>query len=1178
MPALCPLCEAELRPGATQCSICGATVLPSAESIPKEGLAAPPASAPSPTVPESSLEVSAPVPPSTEMHGVVARPARVKRLAPPGGMTNGLRTPPRRGPSGVTSAMGRTNGLTNGVGRTNGLTNGLRGRTNGLTNGLGRTNGLTNGMGRTNGLTNGLVSLRRGLTNGLTNGNGFTNGLGSRRLQREARLNRWKLYIIPVLVVSLLTVPLLMPADYAVGLYPIRIDGDFSDWPAAALVAQSTSAAVDANVDIQRFGTFDNRDRLAFYAEVRGSALTGGGAPPRYDSLCIFLDTDQNAATGYVVAGMGADRLLEVSGWGGRVNRTTFSEWDTNRASRDWNGWIKSASIPAATLGSRLELDVSWASLLPQKGPIGVYAHFRSYRGDLDETDFVLNPFGPSLLVRVLPSPPEVLIGTDVTFLGLDLIASGGDVTYSEITVTAIGTAVPSTIGALRLVDSTNGLIQERIPTGRDITFQFSPRSISSGQSESLFVRGDVLGATGETLGLSIDSTADISAAPALVTIAHQPSVRTVGYLGAVPAGRRIDGGFSDWTNVSGDPLDLGRRPGVDLREYSFERSGSTIEVYIRVEGRAFEGVLVPEETSAAAGGAPSPGLGDSDRDTVPDVDDPMDFDFNNDGIDDVASGSDYDGDGITDYPLGPDFYLNTTIPSNFPPPYANRPVSLYIGRSVRPPLFGEEVARVFFDADNNTATGFRINVLGADYLLEFRGRAGVVTYRTLSSFAGASQVDWSWTAPLTPSAATDYARIEASFPISGLGFANNSLAYFEVMDWSLDKDASLDPILRIGAQARLVPGPAYAPTAVHTLDLAGNEKWFFTSANSAETVCTSNKDASTTAGASATSTALSVGQSICWYSPDGVPDTIAGTWEVILDIDKTADGAQVLSPNGNGATNGWIVDGVGCTDEANEWQCVDETPNDGDTTYIKSTSSTVTDSLFNVADWSAPSPLSVVNVAVEASCRRIAASSVAVAIIIRSGATTSVGASGNQNCANSATYTVWSDTWTTDPADGGAWTAAGINALQVGVRDADAQTQEARASHLKVNVTFVPVYSVQINECNNAACTSTTNLYPATNFNSYGSDVTIQTGTIAALTLTGQEHIQWKITLVNGGTVTIRYNGANPGTDDSRATVPVPEFHEVVVPLTGTLLIAAMARRWQSCRQRRRGNRSLGL
>src|SRR3989442_1137227 len=272
------------------------------------------------------------------------------------GMTNGL----KGRTNGLTNGLkGRTNGLTNGLrGRTNGLTNGLKGRTNGLTNGIrGRTNGvgstggITNGLqaaGRTNGLTNGLAALRRGMTNGLTNGNGFTNGLGAARYHREVAMARWKLYVIPLLSVALLLLPLLGPANPAGPMYPITIDGSVGDWKPAAIAAQTSRTGLNPNVDIVRFGVADNVDYLAFFAEVNGTALQGGDSPPTMDTFRFFIDTDRDASTGYRVGGLGADRLVEVSGWHSTVNASSLSEWDTNRNPTDWRGRVKAGPPPPA--------------------------------------------------------------------------------------------------------------------------------------------------------------------------------------------------------------------------------------------------------------------------------------------------------------------------------------------------------------------------------------------------------------------------------------------------------------------------------------------------------------------------------------------------------------------------------------------------------------------------------------------------------------------------------------------------------------------------------------------------------------------------------------------------------------------------------------------------------------
>ncbi|HKZ88659.1 MAG TPA: ATPase domain-containing protein [Thermoplasmata archaeon] len=1160
---LCPLCETPIAHDVPTCPACGARLLPYSPTGGEGG-------------PTSAVGIHAPgevptVDPRTDIPEGSGSPPDAPPDATP-------RPQPRRAPkSVVTRGRGLTNGsvresatrksvgMTNGIrGRTNGLTNGLRGRTNGLTNGLGRTNGLGEERGQTNGLTNGIASLRRGITNGLTNGNGFTNGLGSPRFRREAYLSRWRLWLIPLVAVGLLLVPLFVPPDLGPpGL--IQIDGQFSDWAPLGLVVQASRPGLGPNVDLRRLGLVDSGPGLAVYAEVAGEAFSGGGTPVRYDTLRLFLDIDRNVSTGYRGSGIGADRLVEVLGHSRGISATRLLEWDGNREPSDWSGWIKGATIRAASLGPRVELEIDWDLLSSEPSPLRMYAHFQAYDGTSDESDAVLALGGSSLLVDLEPTASEILSGTDRELLRLHLRCLVGVCSYDSVTGTLTGTVNPVAVSALRLRDPGGAVLQQWTPGGARVTFAFGSRTLDTGASETLSIHADVAGGAGATLGATVTGPGDVSLASGVVTLHTLPSPRSVGYLGFVPAGIAVDGGFSDWTNVSTDPSELGRRPDVDLTTYAIDVSGSVGALHLAVSGRAFNGTLVPEENVPVPSIVPGPA--DSDRDTVPDSQDPSPFDFDNDGVDDVNAGGDLDGDSSTDYPAGPDVYLNTSIPSTFPPPYANKAVSVYIGPSLRPLVYGEDVWRVFLDADNRSATGFRVKSLGADYLVEIRGKYGEVTYRGASVFAGSSPLEWSWSPVAGILVASDYARIEAGFDASALGLSNATAAYFEVMDWTKIPDGPVDAVFRIGgAMSSSAVDRSPSPGSVSTFDLSGNERWFFTNTDGNEVVCDVNKDASLAQGASAASVTLSTqGGTACWFSPDGLPDTIAGIWEVILDIETVTSGTQVFSPSALGDVNAWTTSGTsGCNSEGNEEKCVDETTSDNDATYVTSTSNSQTDSLYNLPDWAAPSPLSVSSFVVEASCRKMTGATVSVAIILKSGGTVFTGASGGQDCANSGTYSVWTDSWANDPSDGSPWTSLDLDALQVGFRDGDAAADEVRASHIKVTVTYVPVYSVEINECTNSGCSGTAVIYAATNFITYGPDVTIQTGTIGARSMTGQQHVQWKITLVSGGSVRIRMNGPYPGTDDSRATVPVPEVEALAIPIGGAILVVIASRRWR--------------
>lgn len=172
------------------------------------------------------------------------------------------------------------------------------------------------------------------------------------------------------------------------------------------------------------------------------------------------------------------------------------------------------------------------------------------------------------------------------------------------------------------------------------------------------------------------------------------------------------------------------------------------------------------------------------------------------------------------------------------------------------------------------------------------------------------------------------------------------------------------------------------------------------------------------------------------------------------------------LLPNANGDVVSWTVSGTGgagaCDSEANEWKCVDEDPNDGDTTYIKSTSSTnPTDSIENLGTVSF-NGASVSSVVANLWCRRTTSSSVAVRTLIKTNGVLFAGAS-DFNCPNSSTYGTTSSTYATNPQTGLAWTQAQVDALQARCRDKDATTLQVRCSEIRADVNFNLRYSLEV-------------------------------------------------------------------------------------------------------------------
>src|SRR3989441_10276246 len=526
------------------------------------------------------------------------------------------------------------------------------------------------------------------------------------------------------------------------------------------------------------------------------------------DSFRFFLDTDRDPSTGYRAGGLGADRLVEVSGWQGTINVSNLYELDTNRNPTDWRGWIKAASVTAAVSGGRLEAQVDWLTLVSLKAPVFVALYSQGFDGSIDVADYALSSAGPSLAVSETPVVAQTITGANIQLLRLDVTAFGGGVGLRSLTVTLTGSAPFRATSTLRLVDGNGTVLDQRVPLARWITFQFPSRTVSPATPLLLFVIADTTSANGDTLGALLAAASDVGAPGVAVTIRRVPSVRDVGYLGSTPSGPRIDGGFSEWTSSKSDPVGDVSGPqdsNVDLVSFDARGVGNGSFFFTHVAGRAMAGTWVPKSNDIAPVTSASPP--DQDRDGVPDSVDPMPYDFNNDGTPDSDSGGDYDGDGILDYgqPGGTDWWLNTTIPASFPAPYANRTVSVYIGPSQEPYRSPDDILRIFIDRDDSTGTGYGIGSIGADRLVEISGDAGFVRASGFFAFSGTYPGAWNWTRVSNVSYALGFDSLELA--TAGNVTPSGSRLYIEIGGALGSRDSS-------AAQVRGTRGGVGIPAA----------------------------------------------------------------------------------------------------------------------------------------------------------------------------------------------------------------------------------------------------------------------------------------------------------------------------------------------------------------------------
>jgi KaiC/GvpD/RAD55 family RecA-like ATPase len=542
------------------------------------------------------------------------------------GRTNGLTNGVRGRTNGLTNGVrGRTNGLTNGVkGRTNGLTNGVRGRTNGLTNGLtngvrGRTNGLTNGLkeeprdlapgqvnglGRATGVTNGLAydvgSLRVSLADGLTNGNGLTNGLGVNRFDRESKLAKWKLYLVPLFATALLFAPLFYAAETS-SSERVYIDGEFSDWEKLNVVDMSPSG-LNPSIDIIGASVEMSGSSLFLYLEVLGNILSGDLITETGDAVHILIDSDRNYATGYNARGLGADYYVEVTGIGGQIQLSRLWRFSVTEDQSNWNGWTDSVRIPSAVSFGQLEAKISREYLEDSAEAPLVLFHSQSWTGDYDLSDYVLS--GSGVILSVLQRSAlisETVQGFDQNLLNVEISAVEGQATMSSLDVEITGSIQTSEVSSLKLVDSQGQLLDEVFFYANPVTFQFDPIVMDGSSPTNLVVRADLSSGDERTIGARIPSSSSFGVEDAATTLTYVSSTYDMGYVNSVPQQVTIDGGFVDWANCTGlDETGEASTQGdtnIDIGCFDNTLDQGLLFTYFDVSGRILAGTDIPRRS-----------------------------------------------------------------------------------------------------------------------------------------------------------------------------------------------------------------------------------------------------------------------------------------------------------------------------------------------------------------------------------------------------------------------------------------------------------------------------------------------------------------------------------------------------------------------------------------------------
>jgi len=623
---------------------------------------------------------------------------------------------------------------------------------------------------------NGMIN---GFKNGLVNGTGLINGIKGGAPSPRERKNPWRFMVSIAIILLIIFAPLLTTTFLLHKEYIYQVDGNFQEWRVEIPYYSLQKASKDINIEYVKFHPADNG--IYFYIKTmsKKAFLNSTG-------IYIFIDTDNSTSTGYLVGGTGADYMAELYGWNSTLRGKNLYFFNSTHQ-EEFSGFHQISSIAAILEGNNIEGFMKIPS-----------SNFRAIVISSDyafSEDIVPCPFygKPGIIVKESSSqyvlPPYKLSP-------LVKIHILGDSKIHSLTFKIYGNAPPSHMKFYLYLDNGNDILDEE-----DILVSSMPQILNSKlifsnlnltvSNSTLFVGVIPDSSPEKTLMVKIEEIE----ADAPYFIDNQ--ILQAAYIEKIPSVPKIDGCFLDWKNVKKDaPRDVqlvGKinaiDPNIDLLNYSAYDENNSLLIYLQVRGKLLGGTDIPTIK------IPTPP--DSDRDTVPDKFDLYPHDFNNDGVPDNESYvmingikyPDVDGDSIPDYPEGNDMWLNTTIPSNFPKPYAGRHVRIYIGPVPHRKIYGTDTINIYIDADGDKTTGFSLPQypFGAEYKIELVGREGQILNSSIYQYHNGN---WIMVRNLDSQYyAIGYHAIELSSVVSGKNIM------ITISNWRGDRDASDEEI-----------------------------------------------------------------------------------------------------------------------------------------------------------------------------------------------------------------------------------------------------------------------------------------------------------------------------------------------------------------------------------------------
>lgn len=443
----------------------------------------------------------------------------------------------------------------------------------------------------------------------------------------------------------------------------------------------------------------------------------------------------------------------------------------------------------------------------------------QSSEGYSDMTDFLLSELPAALDIVAYSSSGDALAvnSQGITLARITARSRLANPLITGFNFQMTGSADLNDITNIRMVNDTNGdagmgagdlaLAGNLIETN-STEFSFvlsSPLPVPLNRNQDLWLMADLeSSATGNTVGIKIlNVTTDGS-------LAYSRNMNSLlQFVGSTP-GIQIDGAFSDWANIprnvdaSNDVVSqkinaTNINKNIDLADIRGHTDGG-IYVFLSVGGTMLGGQDIPAyRTRPVPSTEPSGNVTvDSDGDGVPDMFDPMPFDTDNDGENNTNENGDWDSDGVAEYPRdGTDYWLNITIPSDFPANWANMSISLYVGPIGHVEVLGYDRAHVMIDSDNDPVTGTNLfGVQGIDYVAIVQGKNNKIVSSQMYEFnLSRGQEPWDLMGDIE--AAIDWYRMELAIDPASIGIVEGDdfTIHASMEDWNRAYDVSDEPV-----------------------------------------------------------------------------------------------------------------------------------------------------------------------------------------------------------------------------------------------------------------------------------------------------------------------------------------------------------------------------------------------